>query len=361
MFVLAPRPGWCLLRWGRRPAGCVTPEGLAANDATGNDHLEHRRLELQLGYDLPAFGDRLALTPEVGLGLYESGRDYRIGWNLTQPDDGESFSSSFDATRRENANNNDNAPEHGVQLELNTRFRSGSSARTAGRIIRHPLHCGNHVGKPLSHALTMTSSTPTSKPQQQTPATAAPVEPKPQKPWWRPWLEPILVVTIVIALFTTLVSGGVVMFQSLKGDIVASETRVSERIDRVGARIDRLAVSIGTVEASLREEIRASEARQNQQIVELKEEIRASEARQSEQIVELKEEIRASEARQSEQIVELKEEIQASEARQNKRIDELRQDNAELRAEFKADMRAMDNKLDRVLEALPASPTPVQN
>ena len=77
--------------------------------------------------------------------------------------------------------------------------------------------------------------------------------------------------------------------------------------------------------------------------------------------MELKEEIRASEARQSEQIVELKEEIQASEARQNKRIDELRQDNAELRAEFKADMRAMDNKLDRVLEALPASPTPVQN
>ena len=312
--------------------GRVTLEGLAANDATGNDHLEYRRLELQLGYDLPAFGDRLTLTPEVGLGLYESGRDYRIGWNLTQPDDGESFSSSFDATRRENANNNDNAPEYGVQLELNTRFRSGSSARTAGRLIRHPLHCGNHVGKPLSHALTMTSSTPTSKPQQQTPAVTASVEPKPQKPWWRPWLEPILVVTIIIALFTTLVSGGVVMFQSLKGDIVASETRVSERIDRVGARIDRvsaridrLAVSIGTVEASLREEIRASEARQNQQIVELKEEIRASEARQ------------------------------------NQRIDELRQDNAELRAEFKADMRAMDNKLDRVLEALPARPTPVQD
>ena len=173
------------------------------------------------------------------------------------------------------------------------------------------------MGEPLSHALTMTSSTPTSKPQQQTPATAAPVEPKPQKPWWRPWLEPILVVTIVIALFTTLVSGGVVMFQSLKGDIVASETRVSERIDR-------LAVRIGTVEASLHEEIRASEARQNQRIV------------------------------------ELKEEIQASEARQNQRIDELRQDNAELRAEFKADMRAMDNKLDRVLEALPARPTPFQ-
>ena len=71
--------------------------------------------------------------------------------------------------------------------------------------------------------------------------------------------------------------------------------------------------------------------------------------------------------------VKLLEEIQASKARQNKRIDdvkteikdvraeikdvraeikdvktELKQDNAEL----KADMRAMDNKLDQVLEAL---------
>ena len=39
----------------------------------------------------------------------------------------------------------------------------------------------------------------------------------------------------------------------------------------------------------------------------------------------------------------------SSEARQNQRIDELRQDNGEL----KADLRVMDNKLDRVLEALP--------
>ena len=67
--------------------------------------------------------------------------------------------------------------------------------------------------------------------------------------------------------------------------------------------------------------------------------------------MELKEEIQASEARQNQQIVELKEEIQASEARQNQRIDELRQDNAEL----KADLRVMDNKLDRVLEALLAA------
>ena len=65
----------------------------------------------------------------------------------------------------------------------------------------------------------------------------------------------------------------------------------------------------------------------------------------------------------------LHEEIQASEARQNQRIDEVKAEikdvGAEIRdvkterkqdnGERKADMRAMDNKLDRVLEALPAA------
>ena len=240
----------------------------------------------------------------------------------------------------------------------------------------------------------MTSSTPTSKSksEQQTPAVAAPVGLKPEKLWWRRWMEPILVVTIVAALLTALVTGGAVAFQSLKGDIHASEARVS-------ARIDRLAVRIGTVEASLREDIRAVEANLHEEIktvetslrediravetslheeiktveanlrediraveaslheeiktveASLHEDIQASEARQNRRIVELKEEIQASEARQNQQIVELKEEIQASEARQNQRIDELRQDNAEL----KADLRVMDNKLDRVLEALLAA------
>ena len=108
----------------------------------------------------------------------------------------------------------------------------------------------------------------------------------------------MVVVTIIIALLTALATSGVAVFQSVKGDIHAAETRVSERVDRVTARIDRV-----------NERIEASE-------------------------------------------VKLREEIQDSEARQNKRIDEvkteLKQDNAEL----KADIRAMDNKLDQVLEAL---------
>ena len=97
----------------------VNLEGLAANN-DDLDRLKNQRLELKLAYGLPAFGDRLTLTPELGLGLYGSGRDYRIGWNLTQPDAGESFLFSFDATRREDKNGT--APEHGIELRLDTRF-----------------------------------------------------------------------------------------------------------------------------------------------------------------------------------------------------------------------------------------------
>ena len=143
----------------------------------------------------------------------------------------------------------------------------------------------------------MTSSTPTSKSEQQTTARALPGG---KTPWWRRWLEPILVVTIIAALVTALVTGGSMAFQSLKGDIHASEARIS-------ARIDRLAVRVRTGETRLHEEIQASEARQNKRIDEVKAEIRDVKT-------------------------------------------ELKQDNAEL----KADVKAMDNKLDRVLEALVA-------
>ena len=103
-----------------------------------------------------------------------------------------------------------------------------------------------------------------------------------------------MVVTIIIALFTALVTGEVAVFQSVKDDVRAAETRISERMDRIG------------------ESIQASEAK-------------------------------------------LHGEIQASEARQNKRIDELKADLKQDNVELKADLKAMDNKLDRVLEALPAA------
>ena len=53
--------------------------GLAAN--TDGDELQ-RRGEVKLRYGFSAFADRFTATPELGLGLSDSGRDYSLGWRL---------------------------------------------------------------------------------------------------------------------------------------------------------------------------------------------------------------------------------------------------------------------------------------
>ena len=105
----------------------TTLEGLAANDdgAGGDDELKSRRLELKFGYGLSAFGDRFTWTPEVGVDLSGTGRDYSLGWRLVRGagsgSDGGALELSFEATRRESAND-DTAPVHEVGLRLTARF-----------------------------------------------------------------------------------------------------------------------------------------------------------------------------------------------------------------------------------------------
>ena len=104
----------------------TTLEGLAANDngEGGNDELKSRRLELKFGYGLSAFGDRFTWTPEVGVGLSDTGRDYSLGWRLVlggSGSDGGSLELSFEARRHESAND-DTPPEHEVGLRLTARF-----------------------------------------------------------------------------------------------------------------------------------------------------------------------------------------------------------------------------------------------
>ena len=98
----------------------VTLEGLANNNS--DDNLS-QRMELQLSYGFLAFGDRFTLSPELGLGLYDSGRDYRIGWRLTHLAEAGTgaFDLSLDVSRQENTNDGA-APEHGIELKLDTRF-----------------------------------------------------------------------------------------------------------------------------------------------------------------------------------------------------------------------------------------------
>ena len=104
----------------------TTLEGLAANDngEGGNDELKSRRLELKFGYGLSAFGDRFTWTPEAGVGLSDTGRDYSLGWRLVlggSGSDGGSLELSFEARRHESAND-DTDPVHEVGLRLTARF-----------------------------------------------------------------------------------------------------------------------------------------------------------------------------------------------------------------------------------------------
>ena len=99
----------------------VNLEGLAASEDEGNG-LTHQRLDLQLSYGFLALGDRFTLTPELGLGLYNSGRDYRVGWSLKRLAETGSLDLSFDVTRRESSKDGDAAPEHGVQLGLTSQW-----------------------------------------------------------------------------------------------------------------------------------------------------------------------------------------------------------------------------------------------
>ena len=104
--------------------GRTTLAGLAAND--NGDELENRRLELNLGYGFPAFGDRFTSTPEVGFGMSEGHRDYSLAWRFVRDrrrGDIGSLEFSLETRWRESAND-DTPPEHtvGLRLRLTARY-----------------------------------------------------------------------------------------------------------------------------------------------------------------------------------------------------------------------------------------------
>ena len=116
--------------WGAPPAGGMdallsreTLAGLAANDGDDGDGFRaSSRLEGELGYGLPAFGGGFTGTPNLGFGLSEHARDWRIGWRLTPAGArAAGFEVSLDATRSEPANADD-PPVHGVMLRSALRW-----------------------------------------------------------------------------------------------------------------------------------------------------------------------------------------------------------------------------------------------
>ena len=62
------------------------------------------------------------MTPEIGLGLSEAGRDYSLGWRLTRTGSGAgSLELSLEARQRESAND-DVPPEHGIGFRATARW-----------------------------------------------------------------------------------------------------------------------------------------------------------------------------------------------------------------------------------------------
>ena len=101
--------------------GRGTLEGLAAND--DGDALGRRQLALRLGYGIAAFGDRFTATPEVGLGLSDTHREYSLGWRLGLARSGAAaFELGLTGTRRESANDDAGSPEHALALRNTLRW-----------------------------------------------------------------------------------------------------------------------------------------------------------------------------------------------------------------------------------------------
>ena len=104
--------------YGVDPAGTQRLWALPASSglAANGEAEPSSRFDAEVGYGMALLGDRFTGTPNVGFGLSEAAREYRMGWRLTSAVPGDpGFEVSLDATRREAAND-DGPPEHGVML-----------------------------------------------------------------------------------------------------------------------------------------------------------------------------------------------------------------------------------------------------
>ena len=97
-------------------AGLAAQPDLGAGD---DGDLQHRRLEARFGYGFPAWGGRFASVPEIGLGLSDTGREYILGWRLTDEGPG-AFRLSTEARRIETAAGG--PAEHRIGARLSARW-----------------------------------------------------------------------------------------------------------------------------------------------------------------------------------------------------------------------------------------------
>ena len=89
--------------------------------ALGDEAEAEGSLEATIGYGMPVLGGRFTGTPELGLGLSERGRDWRLGWRLGLAGSGPvAFDLGVEATRREPADGD--APENRFALTATMRW-----------------------------------------------------------------------------------------------------------------------------------------------------------------------------------------------------------------------------------------------
>ena len=77
-----------------------------------------------MGYGFSVLEDRFTMTPELGLGLSNDHREYTLGWRLGLVGGStNALEVRVEATRREAAGANDNAPpEHGAGFRVTARW-----------------------------------------------------------------------------------------------------------------------------------------------------------------------------------------------------------------------------------------------
>ena len=108
--------------WGVDPSGSerLWAESASSGLAANGEPVPSSWLETELGYGMAVYGGGFTGTPNVGLGVSDTARDYRLGWRLTPAVSGDTgFEVSLDAMRREAA---DDAAEHAVMLRGRMRW-----------------------------------------------------------------------------------------------------------------------------------------------------------------------------------------------------------------------------------------------
>ena len=91
-----------------------------------------RRLDARLGYGLGVFDDHWTATPELGLGLSDTGTELRLGTRFTERvAAGLALELGVEGTRRESADGGHAGPEHGLGVGLGWRLAGARASHAA--------------------------------------------------------------------------------------------------------------------------------------------------------------------------------------------------------------------------------------